>query len=521
MSEHPIDIAFVQYSRFRNKQIHKRLKDPQKHQMRILRHVLSKAKHTVFGKDHGFSKIKTWEEYRNAVPVRTSEEYEYKYWQRIFAGEGDICWPGRIPYFIVTSGTISKNNTHPYIPMTKEGIQSIRFGAAHSGFFFSNAVKKSHIGQGKLVVIGGDWLGKSHSSGGRIFKISGIIPSTYPKFIRDRIVVPTNATANMDNFEEKLNRMVEEAVKSNVTQIASIPIWLTTFLEKVAAYVNLAPGRTLKDIWPNLALCIFSGAPIGASRLTLERLLGQDVAIWEQYGASEGIIAIKDELNSSDLAVLSDIGNFYEFIPIEEITCESPKRLALWEVEKGREYAVVLTGTSGLFSYNLKDTVTFTSTFPHKLVVTGRVGFYLNTVGEYLTQAAIDMAIFKTQSRTGARVGEFTVGPGKQNGGSKPYHHWKMSFRRRPNDIATFRNVLEDELSQEGSDYKWFRSCKAIDPLVIDEVPRKLFQEWVKVYRSNDPQSKIPVATNNWRILDQLEHLQYANWGGVQKVVAQ
>jgi hypothetical protein len=250
-------------------------------------------------------------------------------------------------------------------------------------------------------------------------------------------------------------------------------------------------------------------------------LMGPDVPIWEQYGASEGVIAVQDRLDRNDLLVLPDIGNFYEFIPIEDCTHESPRRFALWEVEKGREYAVVLTGTSGLLSYNLKDTVKFTDTFPHRMAVTGRVGFCLNTVGEYLTQAAIDLAVFNAQARTGAKIGEFTVGPGKHGTDQRPYHHWKVSFRRRPSDLTAFRNILEEELSQDGSDYKWFRSCNAIAPLVLEEVNRNLFQVWIKIYKHNDPQSKIPTATNNWRILDQLEHLQRGLLGGAQDIVSQ
>ncbi len=521
MSGHLIDKAVVKYSRHRCRQLAGRLKNPKDSQMKILRHILTAAKYTAFGKDHGFSKIKTWEDYKEAVPVRTSEQLERVYWSRVYNGEADICWPGKIPYFIITSGTISKNNEHPYIPMTREGILSIKYGAMHPGFFYVNEVGRSHLGTGKMVVIGGDWKGKPHPSGGTVFKISGVIPSLYPEYLRKRLVVPSSATANIPVFEDKLNKMVEEAAKSNVTQIASIPIWLTTFLEKIAEYVNLRPGRTLKDLWPNLSLCIFSGAPIGASRPTLERLLGADVPIWEQYGASEGIIAVQDTLGRNDLAVLPDIGNFYEFIPIEDVDRDTPRRLALWEVEANREYAVVLTGTSGLFSYNLKDTVRFTSTFPHRMTVTGRVGFCLNTVGEYLTQSAVDLAVFNAEARTGADIAEFTVGPGKHESGHRPYHHWKMSFRRRPNDLITFRNILEEELSQDGSDYKWLRSCNAIAPLVLEEVNLGLFHDWVRVYKHSDPQSKIPRATNDWRILGQLEQLQRGFFGGLQPGVSQ
>lgn len=495
----------VVFSKNRYSKILRKYTQMEQIQFQTLKKCLDKAANTDFGKKHHFSEIQSYNDYKQAVPVRKSTDFVKEFWQDIYDGKPNVCWPGKIDYFIITSGTTQQNKN--YIPMTREGLLSIRKGAMHNGMFYVADTGSNILKKGRQLIIGGDWNGEILPNGGKAVKISGIVPASFNKLLRNRLIAPSEEVANITNFNEKLDRIVEEAGKFKISQIASMPIWLTSFVEKAAQHYNLKPGQTLKEIWPDLEVCTFTGASIEVSRNILNKYLGDSIQLWEQYGASEGVIAIKESRHRKDLLVLPDIGNFFEFIPVEEYGKDNPERHALWEVECGKEYVLVMTGTSGLFSYDLKDTVRFTSTFPHRLVVSGRTSFFLNTLGEHMTQQALQKAIVNVQKKTGIQLGEFTVGPGKINGIARPHHHWILSFKNKPVNLEEFRQILDKELHMVNSDYNWFRKSKALECLKITEVSSEVFKRWITIHKNDDAQAKVPMVTNNRAIIEQIEEI--------------
>jgi hypothetical protein len=222
-------------------------------------------------------------------------------------------------------------------------------------------------------------------------------------------------------------------------------------------------------------------------------------------------VAVKESRHRDDLLVIPDNKTFFEFIPMDQYGKPDASRVPLWEVETNKEYAVILTNNHGLFSYDLGDTVVFTTLNPYRLRVSGRINFYLNTVGEHMTQSAIELALITAQEKTKQQIAEFTVGPAEINPGQKPFHHWIIEFSSQVSDYAYFSDVLDKELQLVNSDYKWYRSVDALGKLAIDVPPAGTFKKWVKVYKNNDPQTKIPMVRNDRELIDQLIGLASAN----------
>jgi hypothetical protein len=492
----------VLYSRYAANRLLRQNVDCRAHQERCLRRCVDRARDTVFGRDHGFAEIASYDDYRRAVPLRDLAGFQ-PYWSMALEGQRDVCWPGAPSRILSSGGTTG--GTGYLIPVTDEGLAAMRRGAVQAGLFYMAERRSSRLLRGKQVILGGSWDGDAHPSGARVFKLSGAGPSGLPRLVRDHMVIPSEDVANEKDFEKKLDQIVEQALRTDVAQVSSTPVWLMAFFERVGRTVGLGPDQTLKDVWPSLELVMYTGASILPYRHVFERWLGDRVALWEVYGASEGMVAAKESSARDDLLVLAANDTFFEFVPREEIGAAAPRRLPLWEVEEGQEYVIALTNPNGLFSYVLGDTVRFTSVRPYRLVVTGRTKFYLNTVGEHVTQESIEGALVDTQRSTGACVREFTVGPCGGDQGVR--HEWVVEFSGRPGDLAAFSSSLDDAMMKLAADYHWFRSAGTIGAPSVRSVPAGTFSRWIERYRDSDPQTKVPKVRNDRVMIDQLLHV--------------
>ncbi len=499
---------FVVFSKVRARQLLKRNIDCQKYQMRSLRYCLRRAANTKFGQEHGFSEIESYDDYRRAVPLRELQGFA-PYWALALEGTPDVCWPGT-PRLILSSGGTTSGKGY-LIPVTAEGLRNTRRSALLAGLFYTAEAGSSRLFHGKQVILGGSWDGDEHPSGARIFKASGAGPASIPRVIRDRKVIPWGEAANEKDFNLKVDMIVEQALRSDVAQISSTPVWLIAFFERVGKACNLSPQQTLKDVWPGLEVVLYGGASLVPYKKIFKRWLGDDVAIWETYCASEGMISIRDSRWQEDTLVLTDMNAFFEFIPREEYGKSDPTRLPLWEVETDREYVIAMTNTNGLFSYVLGDTVKFTSVKPYRLVVSGRTKFYLNTVGEHITQETIERTLVEIQDEMEAAVVEYTVGPGDVSHESSVHHDWVLEFQTPPADPAAYSRQLDDTLAKHASDYGWYRKAGTIESPRVRIVPKGTFSRWVERYRNNDPQTKIPKVRNDRVMLDQLAELACAS----------
>jgi hypothetical protein len=489
----------VLYSRYRTRQMLARNIDCEVHQRRWLRHCLDTARDTVFGREHGFKRIDDYDAYRRAVPLRDLKGFQ-PYWSMTLDGRRDVCWPGAPRRILCSGGTTS--GAGYLIPVTDEGLGTVRRGGLLAGLCCMADRRSSRLLRGKQVYLGGSWDGDEHPSGARVYKMSGAGPGSAPRIVLDHFAIPSCDVANERDFEKKLDHIAEQALASDVAQIASTPVWLLAFFERIGRAAGLGPDQTLTHVWPSLEAVMYSGASVLPYEHVFTRWLGDEVALWGLYAASEGMISIRDSSARRDMLVLADNGTFFEFVPREEHDAASPTRIPLWEVEEGREYVIALTNPNGLFSYVLGDTVRVTSVRPYRLVVTGRTSFYLNTVGEHVTQEAIEGALVETQRATRSCVREFTVGPGSSRRDIS--HEWVVEFTAPPRDLGSFTSSLDDAMSRNASDYHWCRAAGTIGVPSISAVPEGTFSRWIERYRNSDPQTKVPKVRNDRDMIDQL-----------------
>jgi hypothetical protein len=498
----PVALRWSRYVLNRTKQ---RNINCRKYQLTYLHSCLRRATNTQFGSDHGFKSIRTHRDFQEAVPVREYEGYD-GYWQQVLDGKPDVTWPGRTVYLVESSGTTA--GKPKLLPVTRAGTRNAQLGSVRSGLFFMADQGSARLLQGRQLVIGGDWQGRPHPGGARIFKGSGLGPGTLPRWVRDSMVLPSAPVANTSDFEEKIRLLVKEALGLPVSQVSSTPVWLIAFCQQAAQAAGLTEGQDLKEIWPELEVCLFSGAPIAAYRHILTRWLGPLVALWEQYGASEAVMAVKESAARDDLLVLADNGTFFEFVPVGDYGKPNPRRLCLWEVEAGVDYVVVVTNNNGLFGYVLGDIIRFTTLRPYRLVVAGRTKFFLNTVGEHMTQHSVERALAELQQSTGVEHVDYTVGPGRCAPGMVPYHEWAIEFVSPPNNLAQYCGDLDRILRTVNSDYRWYRAAKGLGRPRVTPLPSTSFRRWVREYRGSDPQVKIPRLSNDRTLIEQLELLR-------------
>ncbi len=497
----------VPVAKARHRQVIKRSKNAEKYQRKALGYLVKKARKTAFGKDHGFDEIESYEDFRERVPVREFDDYVDTYWQRIYAGESDVCWPGKIPYLLRTGGTTSGMKL---IPTSEEHVDAVRRGAVDSGLFYTAYRGNADLFGGKQLILGGSWVPGEHPSGAGVLKVSAAGPSRTPKVLRDMFVAPGYETNCIEDFDEKLDVIAEESKDENITALASTPCWLMSFFERVGRCNDLEPGETIRKVWPDLQMCIYSGAGLGAYESVFRKWLGPEVLLWETYAATEAYVAVTDDPDEDGMLVIPDSKFFFEFIPIEDYGLDSPRRVPLWEVETDQEYAVVLSNPSGLFAYSIGDTVRFTSTSPYRLVVSGRTAFHLNTVGEHMTCEVVDQAISEAQAACGAQIRDYTVGPDVVHEDRAPGHQWLVEFIEEPADLDSFTDALDEALRKYNSSYACYRDASVIRAPELSAVPEGAFKGWVAAYKDNDPQAKVPRLKDDRGILDQVAALARA-----------
>ncbi|MBN2667869.1 MAG: GH3 auxin-responsive promoter family protein [Bacteroidales bacterium] len=466
--------------------------------------LIEKAKNTEWGLKYDYATIDSISDFQNRVPIQEYDDVK-PYVNRLRDGESNLLWPSEIKWFAKSSGTTSDKSK--FIPVSREALEDCHFQAGKDGIaLYAQRYPDTDVFLGKTLVLGGSHNINNFSNQSYYGDLSAVLIQNLP-FWAEFIRTPSLQTVLLDKWDEKIDKMTEEAIKVNVTSIAGVPSWMLVLLKNI---LKVTGKSTLKEVWPNLELFTHGGVAFTPYREEFERLIGYDKMRYiETYNASEGFFAIQDSEDEDSLLLMLDYGIFYEFIDMREIDNSNPKVYTIDDVELNTNYAMLISTNSGLWRYKIGDTVKFTSIVPHKIKITGRIKHFINAFGEELIIDNAEKAIHKACADTGAIIKEYTACPIYMQGESKGAHEWLFEFTRHPNNIDQFMQILDNKLKDVNSDYeaKRFKDMSLAFPkyTVLSD---GIFYEWLKLKDKLGGQHKIPRLANHRDYVDELLSLQ-------------
>ncbi|GAB3268331.1 GH3 auxin-responsive promoter family protein [Larkinella harenae] len=461
---------------------------PGETQQRWFRALLDGAQHTAFGRDHRFKDIRTYPEFRQAVPVRDYEDLK-PYVERIREGESDVLWKGKPVYFAKTSGTTSGTK---YIPITKESIPNHINSARDALLNYIHETGKSAFLDKKLIFLSGspELVVKN---GINIGRLSGISNHHVPEYLRTN-QLPSFETNIIDDWETKLEKIIDETLSQPMSLISGIPPWVQMYFDRIQART----GKKIKDVFPDFSLFVYGGVNFEPYRAKLYESIGKKIDSIETYPASEGFIAYQDTQTEEGLLMMLNSGIFFEFIPPEDYFSKNPRRLTIDQVELGKNYAVVINNNAGLWGYSLGDTVKFVSDNPYRLVVTGRIKHFISAFGEHVIGEEVEKALhYAMTQHPETEVVEFTVAPMVTPTEGLPYHEWFIEFATPPNDLATFARDIDQRLTKLNVYYDDLISGSILQPLKLTVLPRDTFRNYMKTQGKLGGQNKVPRLAND------------------------
>ncbi len=473
-------------------------------QAKLFQKLLEQGANTAFGRAHGFAKIRDHADYARAVQIRDYEAFK-PYIERIKAGENDVLWPGRPRFFAKTSGTTSGVK---YIPITRASTPN-HFGTARDAVFnYSARTGNAAWLDGKVIFLSGS--PELDRVGGILTgRLSGISNHLVPAWLRQN-QLPSWQTNCIEDWEEKLEHIVNETVNEDMRLISGIPPWVQMYFERLLERTGKA---SIRELFPNYSLFVFGGVNFEPYRAKLESLAGGAVDSIELFPASEGFLAFQDRWPSEGLLLNADSGVFFEFVPAEELGNAHPTRLTLPEIELGKNYALVLTTNAGLWAYDLGDTVQFVSRNPYRLVVSGRVKHFISAFGEHVIGKEVEEAMLRVCAKTGASVVEFHVAPqvNPAPGEGAAYHEWFVEFGAEPADFQAFANLLDIEMTGQNIYYDDLIAGGILQKLKVRRLASGAFREYMKSEGKLGGQNKVPRLGNDRRVAEFLEkHVQAA-----------
>ena len=471
-----------------------------KEQENIFTQIIQRGCDTQFGIDHDFANIKSYEDFKQRVPVRDYEGLK-TYFDRVVAGESNVLWPGRPSYFAKTSGTTSGVK---YIPITSDSLPN-HFGSARNALFhYFGQTGRGKWLDGKIIFLSGS-PSLDDTNGVPTGRLSGISNHLVPAWVK-RSQMPSYETNCIDSWEEKLDKIVEETLHQKMTLISGIPPWVQMYYERL---LEVSGKSTIKEIFPDFSMFVYGGVNYEPYRAKLEELVGGQVDSVEIYPASEGFLAFQDIPGERGMFLNIASGLFFEFIPVNELGNEHPTRLRLHDVQCGVNYLLILNTNAGLWGYNIGDTVEFVSTNPYRLIVTGRVKHYISAFGEHVIGKEVDEAMQLTCKALDTRVVEFTVAPQVTPlEGGLPYHEWWVEFDEIPADLDRFAQFLDREMVKQNIYYDDLIQGSVLKPLVIRVLKKDSFRAYMKAQGKLGGQNKVPRLSNDRKIVSALEDMK-------------
>ncbi|WP_066222868.1 GH3 auxin-responsive promoter family protein [Formosa haliotis] len=472
--------------------------NPVETQEKVFKNLISEAQNTAFGKDHKFKEITTYEDFVKQVPVRDYEALK-PYVLKVVAGEKDILWKGLPTYFAKTSGTTSGAK---YIPISKESMPAHIEAARNAILLYINETGNSSFVDGKMIFLQGSPI-LEKKNGVNLGRLSGIVAHYVPKYLQKNRL-PSWETNCIEDWETKVDAIVDETLPEDMTIISGIPSWVQMYFEKI----QKKTGKPVGEVFKNFNLFIFGGVNYEPYRAKFEKLIGRKVDSIELYPASEGFFAYQDKQHEKGMLLLLNSGIFYEFIKADEFFEDSPKRVTIKDVEIGVNYVMIISTNAGLWAYNIGDTVAFTSLKPYRVIVTGRIKHFISAFGEHVIGKEVEQAMEEATANTDIRISEFTVAPQITPESGLPYHEWFVEFENEPENIQDLIQRLDESLQKQNSYYYDLIVGKVLQPLKITTVKKDGFQDYMKSIGKLGGQNKIPRLANDRKIADALYTLK-------------
>jgi len=471
---------------------------PAAYQERTFQQLIAAGKKTKFGKDHDFAGIRNYEDFKKRVPIRDYEDLK-TYIEKVVKGEPDILWPGKPAYFAKTSGTTSGTK---YIPLSKESVPFHINGARNALLSYVHETGNASFLDGGLIFLSGS-PELDEKAGIKTGRLSGIVNHHVPAYLRSN-QKPSYATNITEDWEEKLDKIIAETLREDMTLISGIPPWVQMYFDRIHAKT----GKLIKDVFPNFSMFVYGGVNFEPYRAKLFESIGKKIDSIETYPASEGFIAYQDTQTEPGLLLLLNSGMFFEFVPAEEYFNENPRRLSIEDVELGKNYALIINSNAGLWGYSIGDTVKFVSKHPHRVVVTGRIKHFISAFGEHVIGEEVEKAMkFTIAKFPETELVEFTVAPHVSPKEGLPHHEWFIEFSKKPNNIEAFRAELDMNLRKLNVYYDDLISGNILRTLKVTELPRNAFIDYMKSIGKLGGQNKVPRLSNDRKIADELHRL--------------
>ena len=468
-------------------------------QREVLQDLITSAQYTEFGRKYNFSELYDLKDFKQSVPVHEYEDLK-PYIQRIMDGEQNILWNTPVSWFAKSSGTTSDKSK--FIPVSEESLQDCHYQAAKDVLtFYYNFNPDSDLLTGKGLVLGGSHNIHQVNEEAHYGDLSAVLLQNSP-FWGHWIRTPELSIALMDEWESKIEMLAKTTIRENVTSISAVPSWTLVLFKRI---LEITGKTSIAEIWPSLELYIHGGVSFTPYREQFQKLIGKKIHYLEMYNASEGFFAAQDNPSEDGMLLFVDHGVFMEFMPITEYGKKHPVTLGLDDVVLGENYALIISTNGGLWRYLLGDTIQFTSLFPFKVKVSGRLKHYINAFGEEVIVDNSDKAIAVASEKTNAVVNDYTAAPvyfGDNNNGA---HEWLIEFERHPNDLNNFITELDLALQQANSDYeaKRYKDIALARP-VVHVLPKGVFANWLKSKGKLGGQHKVPRLSNERKYLEEI-----------------
>ena len=465
--------------------------------------LLNNAKRTEWGKNHNFSEISSVKEFQQAVPLQTYDEIK-PFVNRLREGEKDLLWPGEVKWFAKSSGTTSDKSK--FIPITKDALEDCHWrGPRDILALYVKNHPETKVLHGKTLTLGGSHRVNNFNNNSLYGDLSAILIENVP-FWTDFIRIPPAEIALIEEFEEKIEKIIETTLDQNVISFAGVPSWYLVLMKRI---LEKTGKKNILEVWPNLEVFIHGGVNFEPYREQYKKLIPSDkMHYMETYNASEGFFGIQDSPHCDDMLLMLDYGVYYEFIPMSDWEKENPRVLTLGEVELSENYALVISTNAGLWRYIIGDTIKFTCKYPFKFKITGRTKHFINAFGEEVIIDNAENALKIACSHTKTIVSEFTAGPIFMSDNQKGAHQWIIEFEKEPEDIDHFITILDNSLQTLNSDYEAKRHKNiTLEKLRLVVAPKGTFYNWMKKKGKVGGQNKIPRLSNDRQYIDELLNL--------------
>ncbi len=464
-------------------------------QQAILNQLIKTAAKTEFGKEHGFTAIKSHEDFVKQVPVRDYEAFK-PYVEKIKEGKHNVLWKGLPIYFAKTSGTTSGVK---YIPITKDSIPNHINTARNALLCYMAETGNTKFADGKLIFLSGSPV-LERVGGIPTGRLSGIVNHHVPKYLRAN-QLPSYETNCIEDWEEKVDKIVKETISQDMTLISGIPPWMQMYFDKLIE----KSGKKIGELFPNFSVMVQGGVNYEPYKAKLTESIGRNIDTIELFPASEGFFAFQDSQKEPGMLLNTNSGIFYEFIPVSEINNENPTRLMLKDVKIGENYALVISSNAGLWAYNIGDTVKFVSADPYRLVVSGRTKHFISAFGEHVIVEEVEAAILTAAKEESVKLTEFTVAPYISSDNGKSYHEWFIEFENTPANLQSFAKKIDDNLRMKNVYYDDLITGNILQSLKITPVKKNGFVDYMKSIGKLGGQNKVARLGNDRNIAEGLQ----------------